>query len=58
MFSVFCSVVAAEVLLDPSHIEGLLSSAGEIAMEYRCSCGERGVWKGGRGEPEAQARAS
>ena len=58
MFSVFCSVVAAEVLLDPSHIEALLSSGGEVAMEYRCTCGERGIWQGGRGEPEARARAS
>ncbi len=58
MFSVFCTVVAAEVLLGPSNIEGLLSSGGELAMEYRCSCGERGVWKAGRSEPDAQRRAS
>jgi hypothetical protein len=55
---VFCTVVAAEVLLGPSNIEGLLSSGGELAMEYRCACGERGVWKAGRGEPDAQRRAS
>ncbi len=54
MFTVFCTAVAAEVLLDPSHIEGLLSSAGELAMEYRCSCGERGLWRSGRGEPYAR----
>jgi hypothetical protein len=58
MFSVFCTVVAAEVLLGPSNIEGLLSSGGELAMEYRCACGERGVWRAGRGEPDAQRRAS
>lgn len=58
MFSVFCTVVAAEVLLGPSNIEGVLSSAGELAMEYRCSCGERGVWRAGRGEPDVEVRAS
>jgi hypothetical protein len=58
MFSVFCTVVAAEVLLGPSNIEALLSSGGELAMQYRCSCGERGVWKAGRSEPDAQRRAS
>lgn len=57
MFTVFCSVVAAEVLLSPANIEGLLSSGGELAMEYRCSCGERGLWRAGRGEPQAHAYA-
>ena len=50
MFSVFCTAVAAEVLLGPSHIEAVLSSGGELAMEYRCSCGERGLWRRGKGK--------
>ena len=58
MFSVFCTVVAAEVLLGPSNIQAILSSGGELAMEYQCSCGERGVWRAGRGEPDAERRAS
>ena len=58
MFTVFCSVVAGEVLLGPSNIEALLSSGGELAVQYRCSCGERGVWRAGRGEPDVEARAS
>ena len=49
MFSVFCTVVAAEVLLGPSNIHGLLSSGGELAMEYQCSCGERGCGGPGGG---------
>ena len=58
MFTVFCSVVAAEVLLGPANIDGVLSSGGELAMEYRCSCGaERGVWRAGRGEPARRAHA-
>lgn len=51
MFSVYCATVASEVLLGPTNIEAVLSSGGELAMEYRCSCGERGIWKRGRGEP-------
>lgn len=58
MFSVYCTVVAAEVLLGPANVDTLLSVGGELAMEYRCSCGERGLWKDGRGEPEARAEAS
>jgi hypothetical protein len=58
MFSVYCTAVAAEVLLGPANVETLLSVGGELAMEYRCSCGERGVWKAGRGEPHVHERAS
>ena len=57
MFSVFCATVAAEVLLGPSHIEAVVSSGGELAMEYRCTCGERGTWKRGRGAPQDHAHA-
>ena len=59
MFTVYCTTVAAEVLLGPTNIESLLSAgAGELAMEYRCSCGERGLWRRGKGEPERKAKAS
>ena len=54
----FCSVVAGDVLLGPTSIEALLSSGGELVAEYRCSCGERGVWRAGRGEPHLAAHAS
>jgi len=57
MFSVFCTAVAAEVLLGPTNIEGVLSSGGELAMAYRCSCGERGLWKRGRDEAHDHERA-
>ena len=58
MFTVYCTAVAAEVLLGPTNVETLLSVGGERAMEYRCSGGERGLWRRGTGEPERQARAS
>ncbi len=51
MFSAFCTAVAAEVLLDTSVIEDLVSVGGRLAIEYRCSCGERGQWQDGRGAP-------
>ncbi len=51
MFTVYCTAVAAEVLLSPANIESLLSVGGEMTMEYRCSCGERGRWRRGRGRP-------
>ncbi|MFN2504066.1 MAG: hypothetical protein ABR540_07530 [Acidimicrobiales bacterium] len=57
MFSVYCTVVAAEVLLDTSHIQALLGTGGDLAMEYRCPCGERGLWKSGRGLPFGLVRA-
>ena len=57
MFSVYCTAVAAEVLLGPTSIEAVLSSGGELAMEYRCSCGERGVWQRGRGESHDHERS-
>lgn len=58
MFTVYCTVVAAEVLLGPANIESVLGLGGELAMEYRCSCGERGLWRRGKGEPARKARAS
>lgn len=58
MFSVYCASVAAEVLLGPGNIEAVLSSGGELAMEYRCSCGERGIWRQGKGAPHTHAIAS
>ena len=58
MFQVSCTTVAAEVLLGPASIESLLSVGGELAMEYRCSCGERGLWRRGKGEADVKARAS
>ena len=57
MFSVYCTAVAAEVLLGPTSIEAVLSSGGELAMEYRCSCGERGFWKRGTSKPYDHERA-
>ena len=48
MFSVFCTFVAAEVLLGPSNIQAVSSSGGELAVEYQCSCGEKGTWRPGR----------
>jgi hypothetical protein len=58
MFTVYCTAVAAEVLLGPASIESLLSVGGEMTMDYRCSCGERGRWRRGKGEPERKAQAS
>lgn len=58
MFTVYCTVVAAEVLLGPANIDALLSVGGELAMDYRCSCGEKGRWFRSRGRPEEIARAS
>ena len=57
VFSVYCATVAAEVLLGPTNIEAVLSSGGELAVEYRCSCGERGSWKRGKGEPDVHTQA-
>ena len=58
MFTAYCTVVAAEVLLGPTNIESLLSVGGDLAMEYRCSCGERGLWRRNKGQPERKAKAS
>jgi hypothetical protein len=54
MFSVYCTAVRAEVLLDSSSIVELVNGgSGSLAIEYRCSCGERGLWQNGRGAPYA-----
>ncbi|MGH9278839.1 MAG: hypothetical protein ACRD12_12145 [Acidimicrobiales bacterium] len=46
MFSVFCTAVNAEVLLDSGSIEALFSRGGAMVIAYRCTCGERGEWTG------------
>ena len=51
MFTVYCSQAKAEVLLGLGSIEALLGGAGRVEIAYRCSCGERGVWRGGVGCP-------
>ena len=56
MFSVFCSQVQAEVLLGPASIEALVNEVGGVAIAYRCSCGERGVWRPGTGARSAGDR--
>ncbi len=51
MFTAFCTAVGGEILLDAGAIESLFAVDGRLAMVYRCSCGERGLWRAGRGEP-------
>ena len=56
MFSVFCSQVQAEVLLGPANIEALVNEVSGVAIAYRCSCGDWGVWRPGTGARFAGGR--
>ncbi len=44
MFSVYCANEGVRVLLGPESIEALVSTPDGIAVHWRCTCGETGVW--------------
>lgn len=48
MFSVFCPVHGAEVLIWTSGIDAIRNTPQGIEVVYHCTCGYRGVWLTGR----------
>lgn len=48
MFDVFCSACARRRLVFPGQVLNLVNAPGGIAVQYRCWCGEIGVWSTGR----------
>lgn len=53
MFDVFCSACSSRRLVFPGQVLGLVNSPDGIAVQYRCWCGEIGVWTTGRKSPAA-----
>ncbi|MDP9071446.1 MAG: hypothetical protein M3N68_09225 [Actinomycetota bacterium] len=51
MFSVDCPRHGARVLLGPDAIVAVVAHPGGIAVRWRCTCGQTGVWTTGRSEP-------
>ena len=49
MFSVDCPGHAARVLLGPEAIMALASGPDGMAVHWRCTCGQTGVWRTGAG---------
>lgn len=44
MFTTYCPVHGAEVLIWPSGIDEIVNRDGGIAVAYHCTCGHHGVW--------------
>jgi hypothetical protein len=57
VFDVFCSACARRRLVFPGQVLGLVNAPGGIAVQYRCWCGEVGVWSTGRRTAPAPAAA-
>lgn len=48
MFSVYCRSHGARVLLGPDDVVELLATPGGVAVRWRCTCGEVGLWSPAR----------
>lgn len=53
MFDVFCNACSRRRLVFPGQVVGLVNAPGGIAVQYRCWCGELGVWTTRRGSAAA-----
>lgn len=48
MFDVFCSACSHRRLVFPNQVLGIVNAPDGIAVQFRCWCGELGVWTTGR----------
>jgi hypothetical protein len=55
MFDVFCPACDRRRLISSGRVTGLVNAPGGIAVQYRCVCGELGVWITGRKAAPAAA---
>ena len=58
MFDVFCASCDRRQLVFPGQVTGLVNAPLGIAVQFRCTCGELGVWTTKRGSASARAAAA
>lgn len=55
MFDVVCNACHTRRLVSPGQVTGLVNAPRGIAVQFRCPCGELGIWITGRKHTQAAA---
>ena len=57
MFDVFCSACNRRQLVSAGQVTGIVNAPLGIAVQFRCTCGELGVWTTGPRAPKVPLAA-
>jgi hypothetical protein len=55
VFDVFCPACNTRRLISSGRVTGIVNAPRGIAVQYRCPCGELGLWITGRQQEPAAA---